>query len=296
MDIKELKIRKKNLKLTTAQLAYMAELPLGTVSKIMTGETKNPSYITIEKLDKALCREEMRDRIEAYQCYLSEYAKQHLGEEIDAREVEKKYREEYKLTDDPIPYAVPMDGQEVSSNTAAVIEKKATIEMLSEYGEIRNVELLDGEIVVNEVPAIKHHRLVKKLGRQIDRYIDDNQGECEAFAVGVNVRLDPRDKHSMLIPDIAVVCNPKIVKEDAIWGAPDWVLEVVSPITRHRDYNDKLHKYMSCGVREYWIVDPDKEMVTTYITGEPIMSKIYGFDEEIPVAIYDDKLKIRIND
>ena len=55
-----------------------------------------------------------------------------------------------------------------------------------------------------------------------------------------------------------------------------------------------MYKYMSGGVREYWIVDPEKEKVTTYIEGEPMMAYIYNFDDEIPVYIYDGRLKIRV--
>ena len=297
MDIKELKIRKKNLKLTTAQLAYMAELPLGTVSKIITGETKNPSYITIEKLDKALQKEEMRARLDAYGRYLSEYIKQHPGEEIDTREVEKKYKAEYKLTDDPIPYAVPIDGgPETFGNLAMVKDNLATVDMLHEYGEDRTIELMDGVIIKNEMPDMKHQIMVTKIGKIIDRFLEDNHGDCAVFDVGVNVRPDVDDEHTLVIPDITVVCDPDKIKEDAIWGPPDWVIEVTSPSTRKRDFDDKLHKYFHCGVREYWIIDMEREKVIVFINGEPMMTYIYSFDDEIPVAIYDDKLKIRIND
>ena len=67
MTVEDIRIRKKRLKLTTQQLALLAELPLSTVSKIMTGETKNPSYLTIEKLEATIEKEEMLARVEAYQ-------------------------------------------------------------------------------------------------------------------------------------------------------------------------------------------------------------------------------------
>ena len=293
MDINDLKRRKKNLKLTTAQLAYLAELPVGTVSKVMTGETKKPSYITIEKIDKALAHEEMIARLDEYKRYLEEYLKQHPDEDVDMKELEQKYRKERGLNNDPIPFAVPKGETENHGNLAIVADKRATVSMLGEIGEDRNVELLDGNIIINEMPGIKHQTIVQNIGWAIQKFIDDNKGKCKVFSIGVNVRIS-EDDYSLLIPDIVVTCDPDSIRDDGIWGAPDWVIEVVSRSTRHRDYRDKMHKYMSCGVREYWIVDPDKEKVTTYIEGEPMMAYNYNFDDEIPVYIYDGRLKIKV--
>lgn len=292
MDINDLKRRKKNLKLTTAQLAYLAELPVGTVSKVMTGETKKPSYITIEKIDRALAHEEMIARLSEYKLYLEEYFKEHPDEDVDMKELENKYRSERGLSNDPIPFAVPISQIEDHGNLTAVVDKRATVSMLGEIGEDRTVELLDGNIIINETPGIKHQTIVQNIGWTIQRFIDDNKGKCKAFSVGVNVRIS-EDDYTLLIPDIVVVCDPDSIRDDGIWGAPDWVIEVVSRSTRHRDYKDKMYKYMSGGVREYWIVDPEKEKVTTYIEGEPMMAYIYNFEDEIPVYIYDGKLKIK---
>ena len=114
------------------------------------------------------------------------------------------------------------------------------------------------------------------------------------FNTGVDVHVD-EDEYTVLIPDLFVICNPEMVLEDCVWGAPDWVMEVVSASTKKRDYGDKMHKYMSAGVREYWIVDPEKKKVITYIEGEPMMVYLYDFSEEVPVYIYEKNLKIRID-
>ena len=114
------------------------------------------------------------------------------------------------------------------------------------------------------------------------------------FNVGVNVFID-EDDYSLLIPDLVVLCDDSKLNDDGILGAPDLVIEVISKSTRRLDYNDKMHKYMHAGVREYWIVDPEKERVTVYIAGEPMMAYVYSFDDDIPVGIYDGKLKLCIN-
>ena len=74
-------------------------------------------------------------------------------------------------------------------------------------------------------------------------------------------------------------------------GAPDWVIEIVSPSSKRMDYFIKLSKYQNAGVREYWIVDPDKNNVFVYDFENEDLNA-YGFEEEIPVNIYGGDLKI----
>ena len=267
--LQEIKNRKKALKLTTAELADRAGLPVSTVSKIMTGETKNPSYVTIEKIESVIAHEEMCRRVYAYFKLLKEYIDNHTDETVDQIEFEKKY-----------------------GNLA--LDKKLNIDFLHELGEDKQIELINGHLIYNEAPNIHHQMIVQNLGRIIDDFIRSNSGKCRMFNVGVNLYFE-EDDNSLLIPDLVVLCDDSKLSESGITGTPDWIIEVVSRSTRRVDYNEKMHKYMGTGVREYWIVDPEKERVTTYIEGEPMMAYIYGFDDEIPVYIYDGKLSICIN-
>ena len=298
MDIKELKNRKKELKLTTADLAYLAEIPVSTVSKIMTGETKNPSYITIEKIDRALLQEEMRRRILAYKKALSEYCSSTDEEDYNFDEFDKNYRKINNLNNDPIPFAKPVSNNEGAVGTEGTLavkrDKRITINQLEMFGEDRQLELIDGKLVYNEFPGLRHQMIVQNIGRVIDKFIEDNNGECKMFNVGENVVID-EDDYTLLGPDLVILCDKSKLTSIGIFGAPDFVMEVISKSTRRRDYNDKMHKYMHAGVREYWIVDPLKERVTVYIAGEPMMAYIYSFDDDIPVSIYDGKLVLNIN-
>nr|MCR4787071.1 Uma2 family endonuclease [Lachnospiraceae bacterium] len=241
---------------------------VSTVSKIMTGETKNPSYLTIEKLDKVLTREEMRFRVEAYRAAIEAYILKHQDEDFDEQSDHK-------------------------SNLAPHNRELLTVDVFRELDEDRNCELLDGYLIFNNAPNLRHQEIVQYIGGVIDQYIKDHHDNCRMFNVGVNVRLGERDD-TVLIPDIAVVCEPDILDEYGINGAPDWVIEVVSDSSRKRDYNDKMHKYMLSGVKEYWIIDPDRSMVTTYIAGEPMMAYTYHFEDDIPVLIYDKQLIIEL--
>lgn len=295
MDVTELKERKKRLKLTSASLADLAGLPVSTVSKIMTGETKNPSYITVEKLDRALSHEEMMHRIKAYREALFQYMKEHPENPVDQREFEKKYRRDNHLSNVPLPFAVPEGTKDTYGNLALRSHERVTTEILHEIGEDKMIELLDGHLIFNEAPSLSHQMLVQMLGKKIDGFIEEDHGKCRMFNVGVNVYPD-EDEETLLIPDIAVLCDDARLFEGGIMGAPDWIIEVVSESTRHRDYNEKMHKYMCSGTREYWIIDPAGERVTTYISGEPMMASIYSFEDVIPVRIYEGALEIRMKE
>jgi len=300
MDTKELKLRKKALGLTTAQIALMCELPVGTVSKIFTGETKNPSYLTIDKIDRVLAHEEMLARVRAYVDAILTYIKEHPDENVDQIQFEKKYRSEHGLNNAPLPYASSKsqqwdDKEKFDGNLALSHMGKVTVQMLDEIGEDRRIELIDGHLIINEYPNMRHQMLVQNLGRKIDDFIRDNNGKCRMFSVGVNVFID-EDDYTLVGPDIVVLCDDSRMNEMGIVGPPDWVIEVTSPSTRGRDYGKKMHKYMDGGVREYWIIDLEKEKVTTYIEGEPMMAYVYNFEDEIPVYIYGGELKITVKE
>ncbi|QFJ54481.1 Uma2 family endonuclease [Pseudobutyrivibrio xylanivorans] len=284
-DNRNIKERKKQLKLTTAQVAQMAGLPVSTVSKIMTGETKNPSFLTIEKIDKALAHEEMLRRVYAYFKLLKEYIDSHPNDSVNQIEFEKLYKRNTILN---------QTSYELTDCSLAIDTQRINVEFIHELGEDKQIELLNGHLIYNEAPNPKHQIMVQSLGRIIDDFIHSNNGKCQMFNIGINLYFE-EDEHTLLIPDVVVLCDDSKLNESGVTGAPDWIIEVVSKCTRHLDYNEKMHRYMVEGVREYWIIDPEKERVTTYIQGEPMMAYIYSFDDDIPVKIYDGKLSIIIN-
>lgn len=87
-------------------------------------------------------------------------------------------------------------------------------------------------------------------------------------------------------PDLSVICDLSKLDDKGCHGAPDWVIEIVSAGSRSRDYMTKLFKYRTAGVREYWIVDPDKQMIMVYGFEKDMVEK-YDFNEAVPVGIYE---------
>ena len=129
----------------------------------------------------------------------------------------------------------------------------------------------------------------------IKEYIKKNNGKCEVFSAPTDVKLN---EHDVVIPDIFVVCNPDKLDDQKCNGAPDWIIEIVSPSNASRDYTDKLKLYLSAGVKEYWIIDPMNERIVAYKFETASVVEVYTFDDNIPVGIYSENsspLSICIN-
>jgi len=160
-----------------------------------------------------------------------------------------------------------------------------TLEDIYALPDGERAELIDGKIYYMAPPNTKHQMLVMDISYQIKDYIKRNNGGCNVFPAPFAVFLNDNNK-SYVGPDISVVCDRNRITEQGCNGAPDWVIEIVSPASRSMDYFRKLFKYRTAGVREYWIVDPVKDLVMVYRFGQEEMEQ-YSFGEDIPVGIYE---------
>ncbi len=95
-------------------------------------------------------------------------------------------------------------------------------------------------------------------------------------------------KTDVVQPDIFVVCDPDKLDGQRCNGAPDWVIEILSPSNEKIDTVKKLDLYSSAGVREYWIVAPEEERVIVYPFAAKKSTGIFTFDDDIPAGIYND--------
>lgn len=164
-----------------------------------------------------------------------------------------------------------------------------TIEDYRALPDEQRVELIDGYFYDMAAPTTFHQLMAGEVHRQIANYIMDEGGACTPFISPIDVQLD-NDEKTMIQPDVIIVCKPEQIVRRNIMGAPDFVLEVISPGTKRRDYVMKLSKYEKAGVREYWIVDPYKKRVMVYAFQSEVSPSIYPIDAQIPVNIYDGKL------
>lgn len=169
-----------------------------------------------------------------------------------------------------------------------------TIDEILALPEGVRAELIDGEIYYMATPRRIHQKIVGEMYLTIANYIRAKGGACEVWLSPFGVFLNADDS-IYVEPDLIVVCEPDKVEERGCVGAPDWVVEVESPSSRKLDGVLKLRKYREAGVREYWIVHPDKRMIQIYYFGEDEDVALYSFDDEISSGIVDG-LTIRLAD
>lgn len=151
--------------------------------------------------------------------------------------------------------------------------------------EEKRIELIDGFIYDMATPAVVHQLIVTELLTRLHSFIRSRKGQCIVSASPISVQLDC-DKKTMLEPDIIIVCNRDLLQEKAVFGAPDFVVEVLSPSTRKKDMSLKLAKYMHAGVREYWLVDPKSKRVLVYDLEQVDFPELYTFEHQVPVKIF----------
>lgn len=141
--------------------------------------------------------------------------------------------------------------------------KMYTIEDIFALPEGERAELIDGEMFMMATPTTSHQEALFWLGTQIYNYIRKNSGKCRVVPAPFGVFIK-RDEKNYLEPDISVICERDKMDDKGCHGAPDWIIEIVSPSNKEIDYKRKLKVYKEAGVREYWIVDLLEEIVTTY--------------------------------
>ncbi len=126
-------------------------------------------------------------------------------------------------------------------------------------------ELIDGAAyAMSPAPTRLHQEVVVELARQIGNFLQDRS--CRVYVAPFDVRLpahDEADAHidSVVQPDLAVICDPAKLDERGCRGAPDWIVEVLSPHTAAKDMIVKRELYQRHGVREYWLVHPSDRLL-----------------------------------
>lgn len=164
-------------------------------------------------------------------------------------------------------------------------ERAYTIDDIYALPDGERAELIDGKIYYMAPPSRTHQKISWKLHQTIANYIDSKGGNCEVYAAPFAVFLN-QDDINYLEPDISVICDLSKLDEKGCHGAPDWIIEIVSPGNKSMDYLKKLFKYQTSGVREYWIVDPTSKQIMVYHFEKDAVEQ-YNFGDNISVGIYE---------
>ncbi len=160
--------------------------------------------------------------------------------------------------------------------------------------EGQRAELIDGKLYNMAPPNRMHQKLVSKFVNRIETHIAEHHGGCEVYPAPFAVNLDASDK-IWIEPDLSVICDKQKLTDRGCKGAPDWIIEIVSPSSIRMDYSVKLFKYRTAGVREYWIVNPMKQTVQTYSFEGSEDAGHYSFEDEVCAAVLEG-FTVRISD
>ena len=270
MLYEKLNERKKELGMTTEQLSQLSGVPVGTINKILSGETRSPRYATWQALERVL-----------YGAGGSGTGNAGESRNVPGGSWDTAYGNPPDVVREAVtPYLTKRQGE-------------YTVEDYRKLPEDVRAELIDGELIFLEAPTFTHQELVTELLFEIKLYIHKNKGPCRALPSPLDVQLDC-DNRTMVQPDIALICRNERITRKGIYGAPDFCIEIVSDSSRKRDYGVKMQKYMNAGVREYWIVDRKREKVVCYwFEGEDAPEiTMYSFRDRVPVRIYDGSLEV----
>ena len=255
LTIEELKERKKALGYSNIRLAELSGVPLGTVQKVFSGATSAPRRATLLALERILCGNDG-----------SKIVYPSGGSTADV------------LRDSPAEYYYHRQNSYTLDDYYALPEE-------------RRVELIDGVFYDMTAPSAVHQLITGRVYAAFLGHVTGKGGTCIPFVSPMDVQLD-KDNKTMVQPDVFVVCNRDIIIRRCVYGAPDLVVEVLSPATKKKDMIIKLNKYMNAGVREYWMIDPAEEKVTVYDFDHDRFPLYYTFDDSVPVMIWDGECTV----
>ena len=259
MTIREMQERKRELGYSNLTLSQKSGVPLSTVQKVLGGKTRSPRRATIQALEAVLAKP------------------------VSYPQTSSSPASASMLKEPAVPYG------EATKNLC-------TIQDIEALPENVRAELIDGQIYYMAPPVRIHQAIITEVLFAVYSYIKSHNGGCKIYPAPFGVYLNGEEGRDLLEPDLVVICNPDRLHDKGCMGAPDWVMEVISPSTRSRDYAIKLFKYRTAGVREYWIVNPDKELITVYrFDQKPEVVDVYHFNEDVPFSIFPD-LSVRLLD
>lgn len=167
-------------------------------------------------------------------------------------------------------------------------EKKVhTVEEILALPEGERAELIDGEMFMMASPTVIHQEVSGWINMEIRQFISKKGGRCKIFYAPFAVFLK-NDGRNYVEPDIVVICDRDKLDDKGCHGAPDWVIEIVSPSSKTMDNYKKLGAYIEAGVREYWIVDPIRETVIVYDIENGEIPRFYHFTDSVNSAIFEE--------
>ena len=169
-------------------------------------------------------------------------------------------------------------------------EKHYTYDDYCQWDDGNRYELIEGiPYMMSPAPITVHQRISGRLHREIADYLKGKTYEIFSAPFDVCLNGLGNDDDTVIQPDLCVICNPSKIDDKGCNGAPDFVIEILSPSTAKHDCFIKYHLYRSAEVREYWIVDPETKTIQMHIfETNRYNAAAYGDTEKISVHVLDD--------
>lgn len=176
----------------------------------------------------------------------------------------------------------------------APLKKHYTYADALSWEESDRTELIKGVPFMMSPPSRKHQEISWAICQQLGRYLEGKK--CRAYHAPFGVRLFEKDGDSpttvdtLVEPDIVIVCDYEKLDDEGCKGAPDLIMEILSPSTQRHDKVTKFILYQQAGVREYWIIDPDTQIVQVYTLEDGCYhaGTAYTANSTVPVGIFEN--------
>ena len=169
---------------------------------------------------------------------------------------------------------------------------------LTWFDNIRR-ELFEGFIKLMPAPSSIHAKVNTKLIWNLESIVQKNKGKCEVYTAPFDVRLPKNGEtennkiYTVVQPDICVICDLSKIDEAGCCGAPDMIVEILSPSTAKRDLNDKFLLYEKSGVKEYWVVNPTDRTIHIFNLqndGKYDDGTLYERKGKVPITVFNGYL------
>jgi len=182
----------------------------------------------------------------------------------------------------------------ITDISALDLEKTYTYADYLKWQFKERVELIKGRIFkMSPAPGRLHQKVTVKLVSRIDRFLEGKK--CEVYTAPFDVRF-PKENNdnktfTVVQPDLCIICDLTKLDEKGCIGAPDMIIEILSPKTAKKDIKDKFQLYEENGVKEYWIVSPENRLVDVFVLKEDNKYYLIGKfadDDMVKVNIFED--------
>jgi len=203
----------------------------------------------------------------------------------------KPHQYEFKEEEPSVVEEPPLRYETLNLNPS---QRYTYADYLTWFDDVRR-ELIDGVIHLMSAPVRIHAQISSELSFLVKMFIKKRKGKCRIYYAPFDVRLPINNKTAddevpnVVQPDICVVCDPSKLDYRGCIGAPDLIVEIISPSTSKKDWEKKFDLYEVSGVREYWIVDPKEKKVHIFLLqpdGKYNQGTVYECTQKAPVHIF----------